>query len=38
MEMICAHAQWHKRHVFGQSHISLDTGSRFVDAFANITM
>ena len=26
MTMICAHAQWHK-HVFGQSHISLDTGN-----------
>ena len=26
VEIICAHAQWHKHHVFGQSRISLDTG------------
>ena len=34
VEVICAHAQWHKYHVFAQSRILLDTGTKI---FSNST-
>ena len=32
VEMICAHAQWLKHYAFGQSRISLDTGTTYIHA------
>ena len=34
VEMISVHTQWHKHNVFGQSRISLDTGTKH----ANLTL
>ena len=38
MTMICAHARWDNQHAFGQSRISLDTGSTVQHSSSGVSL